>query len=498
MVARGCFVLLAGPDGSGKTTVSDALAAHAAAAGLSLSRSHYRPGVFGARPPGSNETERPHDQQSRSLASGALKLMLIAADMTAGYLVRWRRPRRRGILVVERGWWDMAVDPRRYRLDQRLIPLIRLLGRLIPRADLVVLLSGDPAAIDSRKAEIGAHEVNRQLALWERYAPRAARRVSRFDTFVVNRHRIAEAIIASVTETSGPAAWPVRSVPLTPGRLSLMSTGRSRPASDLYQPFHLVRRTMKPLGFSAARHGLARRATEPFDVLALCRELEIHCSGYVLMRSSHPSRWVIGICAGSRLETVVKFATEPDPALEREIATLKLLQDCGPAPFDVPKLRWSGQWQGNTVLAVAGLRSTRNTTSVDDAVQLCNAMVNGFGAMPPVVHGDFAPWNVHLQGGRPVVLDWEASRFARSPLFDLTHFVISSGALLGVRTPQEAAAALCADGSAGARHLVAVGEDPSSAPYFVRRYLALAPISSLRIGQFRAGIERCLATRSFS
>ena len=492
-MARGCFVLLAGPDGSGKTTIGDALESLATADGIRLHRAHYRPGVVGARPAGSNVTVTPHAQHPRGYLPSLLKILLVALDMAVGYLVVWREARRRGLLLVERGWWDMAVDPVRYRLDARTVPVIRWVGRWLPRPDLIVVLGGDADAIDSRKQEIGASEVHRQLDCWERYAFGAARRVLRIDTVAADRRSVAAAIMRAATV---PDASGARRVPFTPKRLSMTAAGAARPAGRLYEPFHPVRRVLKPVGVAAAVHGVAPRAPEPFDVRDLCADIGIACGGYVTLRSSYPGRWLIGVCSGGRMTTVIKVATEPDRPLQKEIATLLQLKLAPPRTFDVPVVRWSGTWGENVVLAVEAFGPAQVVTHVEDVVSLCDAMVNGERGMRPVVHGDLAPWNVRLRGGRPVVLDWESAYPGRAPLRDLAHFVISSGALLSSHTPVEAFDLLCADGSPGARHLRAVGEAPEAAPDFLRRYLRTAPITSDRIAQFRAGVEQVLAAGS--
>jgi hypothetical protein len=270
-LSRGCFVLLVGPDGSGKTTVSDALTSRADALGIAVSRAHYRPGFVGGRRDGSTGTETPHSQQPRRIWAGALKLDLVATDMTVGNLFRWRSQRHSGLLIVERGWWDMAVDPIRYRLNPWLGRLVRLLGPLIPRADLVVLLVGAPVEIDSRKREIGVGEVTRQLALWEELASQAGRKTIRIDTVLHKGEDVADVILDAAFGDHSAPTDPVRRVPLTPSRLNLLSSGRCGPATRIYKPFHPIRRPMKQVGFAAARHGLTRREFAPFDVQELCR-----------------------------------------------------------------------------------------------------------------------------------------------------------------------------------------------------------------------------------
>lgn len=489
-LTRGCAIALAGPDGTGKTTIGDALAARASQAGIPVSRFHYRPGLIGGRVEGSSATVTPHAQAQRPLLSGVLKLLVVALDMTVGYLVRWRRPRRRGLLIVERGWWDMAVDPRRYRLSPRLVGLVRRVGAIVPRPDLLVVLAGDAEAINARKPEIGVDEVTRQLQAWEGIAHVAARRVLRLDTVAHSREAVTDAIFDAVGIQPRDD---VRRVPLTPRRLELMCAARSSAAAQLYQPFHPIRRALTPVAFAAARAGFTPCADVPFDVPALCRHLRVASDGFVLMRSSGAGRWIVGACFDDTLSAVLKVGQGDDYLLRNEIATLTALQDCSPAGIRVPRVRWQGRWGDRLVLALDPVPQARTYLSLDDAVELCNAMVMGTGDVPPVVHGDFAPWNVHGHRPQAVVLDWEQARFERAPLFDLSHFVIIGGALLHRLTPQQAVTSLCAVGSAGARHLTEVGEDPADAADFVRRYLASIDASSEPVARFRADVERCLS-----
>lgn len=84
--------------------------------------------------------------------------------------------KREGVLLlIDRGWWDMAVDQRRYRL-KRSASLVRVLGRFAPRPDLVVLLQAPPQSILKRKAELDAHELQRQMEVWREVLPSSVRR----------------------------------------------------------------------------------------------------------------------------------------------------------------------------------------------------------------------------------------------------------------------------------------------------------------------------------
>ena len=66
---------------------------------------------------------------------------------------------------MERGWFDMVVDQRRYHLD---VPesLVEWLGRLLPSPDLLLVLQADPQILRKRKTELPSAELSRQMARW--------------------------------------------------------------------------------------------------------------------------------------------------------------------------------------------------------------------------------------------------------------------------------------------------------------------------------------------
>ena len=72
--------------------------------------------------------------------------------------------------MIDRGWWDMAVDPRRYRLR---VPgrAVEMLGRFIPAPDLVVVLHAPTDVILARKADLPAAEIERQIERWRHVLP---------------------------------------------------------------------------------------------------------------------------------------------------------------------------------------------------------------------------------------------------------------------------------------------------------------------------------------
>ena len=134
----GLTVVVAGPDGSGKSSLAAALPGACGQLFRRSLRLHGRPGVLprpGAllrqprRDPATPHAATPH---GRGLSSALLVYYWL--DFLIGQLVRIRPATTRSSLVVlERGWWDLLVDPRRYRLDPP-AGLVQALGAVLPRA----------------------------------------------------------------------------------------------------------------------------------------------------------------------------------------------------------------------------------------------------------------------------------------------------------------------------------------------------------------------------
>jgi hypothetical protein len=140
-------------------------------------RIHHRFGLLPVRGGHTADPSQPHAQAPYPQGISQAKVLLLFGDSLAGWVVQaWPFTRRGGCLIIERGWWDLAVDPARYRLRPH-PRLVRALGRLLPRSDLLIVLEGAPELLVSRKAECSEAEVARQMRAWRDVVPKRQRRV---------------------------------------------------------------------------------------------------------------------------------------------------------------------------------------------------------------------------------------------------------------------------------------------------------------------------------
>jgi thymidylate kinase len=172
----GRVLTVAGPDGTGKSTLCEALI-EGVLRDRAVLRVHHRFGVLPARGGERATVTEPHRDEPYPAPLAALKALALFADFWLGWLLR-ARPfvRRGGWVLLERGWWDLAVDPQRYRLRPG-GRLVRALGRLLPQADVLLVLEGPPAMLWARKQELPEAELERQVRAWHDVVPARVRRV---------------------------------------------------------------------------------------------------------------------------------------------------------------------------------------------------------------------------------------------------------------------------------------------------------------------------------
>jgi len=173
----GILVAILGPDGVGKSTVISGLVNALNLGFWGRHRLfHWRPQtLFRGRDTGINTT--PHAKTPRGMFLSMAYLTAFFLDHWFGYLFVVRPSLSRSNLVLfDRYFHDVLVDPRRYRYGgPKWFALF--LSYLVPEPDLVVLLDADQQLIFSRKAELPPDEIERQRQTYQRLRFNRAQRV---------------------------------------------------------------------------------------------------------------------------------------------------------------------------------------------------------------------------------------------------------------------------------------------------------------------------------
>lgn len=169
MKPTGLMVAFQGVDGSGKSTVINALPdiLGNSFTGDTFNYYHWRPGFLKAEKKLTNEGRpisdtRPHLHKPDGRLKSFLKLGFHTLDYFFGYWCRVRKQVSQGHLVVfDRYFYDFYVDKKRYCLTVG-DAVIRIFQLFIPEPDLTFLLIGDATQIHARKNELSIEEINNQ------------------------------------------------------------------------------------------------------------------------------------------------------------------------------------------------------------------------------------------------------------------------------------------------------------------------------------------------
>jgi hypothetical protein len=463
----GLAVGLVGPDGVGKSSLAAELQHESSGAFRRSVRYHLSPGLL--PPPARllrrqpNEGALPHAKRPSGTVGSVLRIGYLWIDTLVGWWPRIWLPRTRTSLVVlERGWLDLAVDPRRYRLSVG-TSLVWLLSRLLPRPDLVLSLDASADVIHGRKAELDVAEIDRQLDAWRSVSLRDSRRYERVDASLSQGVVVEEALRAvddrlasrqldlvtcrlALTCLGGPVRAGTRytlvSVAGKP-RWLLPAGGRACGplAAKLYRPArtqHLVKAIALECLLRSTRGRFGRQVgVEPGQGVApaIAEALGIGAvdlAATITGGGGRGQRTTLSIWDRQCLVAFAKVSERPQE-LEHERAVLDAFASCELEHLVVPRVLGFFVWNGFGVLLLERIPmrsyADRGIGPAERAAlaelsrlstSLSGVLGEQEGSIP--VHGDFAPWNCEPTSAQRLVLwDWERTRLGL-PLEDVFHW----------------------------------------------------------------------------
>lgn len=500
----GLIMVVSGPDGVGKSTLAGALPDACQGPFRRHLHRHWRPWLLPSpaavlRREG-GDTSRPQARPPHGRALSCILLGYYWLDFLVGnWFLLWPTRARSGLVILERGWYDLAVDPLRYRLR---VParLVSMLGRLLPRPDLVLLLQADSGLLLQRKLELPAAELDRQAQRWREVLPATRPHV------VLDASRPAPDVVASAREAVmdlleerttarlglGWTALPTRRVPRWwlprgPGGTTAAA------ALGIYQPVTKVSRAGWEAARLTARLGglrLTRRGCPPPRAI---RQLLARHVGWgeamAVMRANHPGRFIALILdATGQPAMVAKIALDPGgrDALAREVKAIHAIGGHLPPPLTAPVVLESEPGLLLTKAIPWRPRKRPWELPMEVAVALgafyrADRAIHGDKGM---AHGDCAPWNLLDTGDEWALVDWEEAHKEAPPFFDVLHYLVQSHALLKRPTRRAIVQGAAGRGWIGQRlhaYAEAAEVDPGSAPDHLVAYLR-ASASSLDRG----------------
>ena len=405
---------------------------------------------------------------------------------------------RSGLIVVERGWWDIAIDPRRYRIAAP-TALVRFLGWFLPRPDLVMVLEAPPEVLLARKSEIQRDELMRQTRAWRTVLPRRTKRIyldaARPRTEV--RAAAREAVFSLLTERASSQYGPGWArLPSSSSPRWVLPRGPRRSAVSglaVYQPVTVRARLGWEAGRALATAGLFRalpRAAGPPEAVRELVAPHVPRGGTLsVMRANHPHRYVVMILGPTgEACSVAKVALDEvgDAALEVEAIGMDVHARYLPAPLRAPKMldrapglllleavRWSPRFRPWVLPPDVAFGLGRAFAASAD------------GGDRGVAHGDFAPWNLLRDPDGWVVVDWEESRTDATPFYDVFHYLVQGATLL--HRPSLRALESMTPGPSWVRDALRAYAEGADLPVSTwrRRLARLSDLEHARPGSFR-------------
>jgi thymidylate kinase len=164
----GLAIVMAGPDGCGKTSVGVELKERLGGTFYRehMTYVHWKPRLLksmadAANPFGTPRTD-PHAQPVRKPLMNILYFVAHSLEIPPAWLLRIR-PRlfRNKLVIIDRYYYDFMVDPRRFRIRVS-DKWAWLMYRLMPKPGLMICLTAPVDVIQSRKQEVTPEETERQ------------------------------------------------------------------------------------------------------------------------------------------------------------------------------------------------------------------------------------------------------------------------------------------------------------------------------------------------
>ena len=418
----GTRVIVAGPDGTGKTTVvRRAIHQLLDSTAMRLRHVHFDPDrEVGPDPSLERLVPSPHDTRPRRVGQTA---------SVVWRAWRYRRAARVGLLarhnveivVQERGWADQLVDPLRYRLSASGSAAARLFWPMSPRFDALIALFGDPPSLAARKSELSTKELARQIERWDKLRQVYPSSI-KIDT-VTNTvdDAVTQAISAFRSARKNRLEVVAQPVLTWPRRLDAHATPKANVAlRALYKPASNVGKVRRRLVVKIPRTSHSVVVDMAARAIA---EMDLPLDGFAVIQSKDRARAVVSIMREGTIAEFVKIGWGRDVAgLAAEANILKELYDTD--RVRIPKLLGSIAQDGWGAIRLESLERDRpaqvdlSIGKVVDALVALRWSLHGRG----VTHGDFRPWNL-VDGPEVGIIDWEHARSEFKPGADLLDYL---------------------------------------------------------------------------
>jgi thymidylate kinase len=159
----GFHIVMLGPDGAGKSSVVDTLEATMTGPFADVVVLGFAPPLYKLWRRGPSNTSTPHAARPRSYGVSMLRGFFWLGYNLVGHITLRLAKTRNTLIVNDRHFIDILVDPVRYRYGGPRW-LLQLICFVMPKPDATVLLYGPPEVLQARKNELSVEETARQCA----------------------------------------------------------------------------------------------------------------------------------------------------------------------------------------------------------------------------------------------------------------------------------------------------------------------------------------------
>lgn len=462
----GLVVGVVGPDGAGKSALASALQTAALGPFRRVARLHLGPSLL--PPPGRllgrspGPVDSPHARRPSGRLASFARISWLAADCALGWLPRVTNLKlRSGLVIVERGFHDLAVDPQRYRLGSGM-PLVRALARVLPSPDVTLVIDAEGDRIRERKRELPLPEIERQLSAWRDLCDRKSERflavpsdtreaaiegalqviedrlagrqrdLTRFDLAVQcigEPHAKGQPF--SLVTAAGRARW---ILPRGPGSVGPIGAGLYRPASPRTAAgAALLEGVQRSGGVGLKQLRLDLSQGLAGEIAASMRLASVELAVGLHTDDERSRRALLAVRHRGSTIAYAKIAEADSHELQREVAVLAALEPCPFQSIEVPRVLDVFIWRGLQVALLSPMRGRGRPNRAVGVIEV-EALIElaGIGErLTPLLgnpesripqHGDFCGWNsVRTRSGKLALWDWEWAH-AGHPLEDWFHW----------------------------------------------------------------------------
>lgn len=164
----GKIVAFLGPDGAGKSTVLGLVQAQLANQQQEFCYRYFAPGFLKRYRPTKDDsiTTDPHEGKQYGSLLIAAKISLMLFEFRLG-ITQLRGTTK--LALFDRYIHDILIDPRRYRMGE-LRWWMRIMLKLAPKPDLLIIINAPAETIQRRKQEVPLNETIRQLNAYKDFA----------------------------------------------------------------------------------------------------------------------------------------------------------------------------------------------------------------------------------------------------------------------------------------------------------------------------------------